>query len=67
MRFKSYHDPQDEPLAEPLDPYAFDFDYGDTLSKEELKGETIFSRHLGSRERFWPVLIYEEVTRPTLV
>lgn len=42
IRFKSYHDPQDEPLAEPLDPYAFDFDYGDTLSKEALKGKAIF-------------------------
>lgn len=34
---ESYHDPQDEPSAEPLDPYAFDFDYGDALSKEQLK------------------------------
>jgi len=33
----SYHDPQDEPTAAPLDPYAFDFDYGDPLSKEQLK------------------------------
>lgn len=33
-----YHDPQDEPTAEPLDPSFFDFDYGDPLNKEELKG-----------------------------
>jgi len=39
MGFKSYHDPQDEPSAGPLDPFAFDFDYGDALSKEQLKGE----------------------------
>ena len=32
-------------MANSLDPSAFDFDYGDTLSKEELKGEkTIFRR-----------------------
>jgi len=28
----------DEPTAEPLDPSFFDFDYGDPLNKEELKG-----------------------------
>ena len=33
-----YHDPQDEPTAEPLDPSFFDFDNGDPLGKEELKG-----------------------------
>jgi len=32
-----YHDPQDEPTAEPLDPSFFDFDNGDPLTKEELK------------------------------
>jgi mitogen-activated protein kinase 1/3 len=32
-----YHDPQDEPTAEPLDPSFFDFDNSDPLSKEELK------------------------------
>jgi hypothetical protein len=36
---KPYHDPQDEPTAEALDPSFFDFDNGDPLSKEELKGE----------------------------
>lgn len=33
-----YHDPQDEPTAEPLDPSFFDFDNGDPLGKEQLKG-----------------------------
>ena len=37
-RCQSYHDPQDEPTAEPLDPSFFDFDYGEPLSKEQLKG-----------------------------
>ncbi|KAF9010288.1 kinase-like domain-containing protein [Cyathus striatus] len=32
-----YHDPNDEPTAEPLDPSFFDFDNGDSLGKEELK------------------------------
>lgn len=32
-----YHDPLDEPTAEPLDPSFFDFDYGDPVNKEELK------------------------------
>ncbi|KII84317.1 hypothetical protein PLICRDRAFT_95301 [Plicaturopsis crispa FD-325 SS-3] len=32
-----YHDPQDEPTAEPLDPAFFDFDNGDPMGKEELK------------------------------
>ena len=38
MRFQSYHDPLDEPVAEALDPLFFDFDYGKPLGKEELKG-----------------------------
>lgn len=32
-----YHDPQDEPTAEPLDPSFFHFDNGDSMSKEDLK------------------------------
>ncbi|KAF9021609.1 Pkinase-domain-containing protein [Hymenopellis radicata] len=32
-----YHDPQDEPTAEPLDPSFFHFDNGDPMRKEELK------------------------------
>lgn len=35
---QSYHDPHDEPTAEPLDPSFFDFDYGEALTKEQLKG-----------------------------
>jgi len=42
-----YHDPTDEPDAEPLDPSFFDFDYTkEPLNKEQLK-----------------VLIYEEIMR----
>ena len=33
-----YHDPLDEPVAKPLDPSFFDFDYGENLGKEQLKG-----------------------------
>jgi len=33
-----YHDLEDEPTAEPLDPRFFDFDMGEALSKEQLKG-----------------------------
>ncbi|EDR08102.1 uncharacterized protein LACBIDRAFT_250005 [Laccaria bicolor S238N-H82] len=32
-----YHDPEDEPTAQPLDPAFFDFDFGDPLPKEQLK------------------------------
>jgi hypothetical protein len=35
---KPYHDPADEPAAEPIDPMFFDFDFGEPLSKEQLKG-----------------------------
>ncbi|CAL1699831.1 unnamed protein product [Somion occarium] len=34
---ESYHDPNDEPTAAPLDPSFFDFDYGEELTKEQLK------------------------------
>ncbi|KAI0739228.1 mitogen activated protein kinase-like protein [Daedaleopsis nitida] len=34
---EAYHDPSDEPTAEPLDPSFFDFDNGDPLGKEQLK------------------------------
>ena len=37
-RLQAYHDPSDEPTAEPLDPSFFDFDNGDPLGKEQLKG-----------------------------
>ncbi|KIM72541.1 hypothetical protein PILCRDRAFT_28061, partial [Piloderma croceum F 1598] len=32
-----YHDPQDEPTAEPIDPSFFDFDNGEQSGKEALK------------------------------
>ncbi|KAI0067013.1 Pkinase-domain-containing protein [Artomyces pyxidatus] len=34
---QSYHDPDDEPTADPLDPSFFDFDTAPPLTKEELK------------------------------
>ena len=54
----------DEPTAEPLDPSFFDFDYGEALSKEQLKGacSRLFTDLLSTDGG--PVLIYEEVTRP---
>lgn len=33
-----YHDPADEPTADQIDPSFFDFDNGDPLGKEDLKG-----------------------------
>jgi hypothetical protein len=33
-----YHDPDDEPMADPIDPSFFDFDNGEALEKEDLKG-----------------------------
>ena len=43
---EGYHDPDDEPIVQPLDPDFFDFDFHkDDLSKEQLKE-----------------LLYEEVT-----
>jgi hypothetical protein len=38
IRFQAYHDPEDEPTAEPIDPSFFDFDSAAPLSKERLKG-----------------------------
>ncbi|KAI0319851.1 Pkinase-domain-containing protein [Amylostereum chailletii] len=35
---ESYHDPDDEPNAAPLDPSFFDFDGPEPLGKEDLKG-----------------------------
>jgi mitogen-activated protein kinase 1/3 len=38
-----YHDPEDEPTADPIPEEFFDFDKNkDTLSKEQLKGERIY-------------------------
>ena len=36
---QSYHDPNDEPIADALEPSFFDFDYGEELSKDQLKGQ----------------------------
>lgn len=36
-----YHDNDDEPTAEPIDPSFFDFDMGEALSKEQLKGASL--------------------------
>lgn len=35
--FEPYHDPDDEPVADPIDPSFFDFDNGEPLEKEDLK------------------------------
>jgi len=59
-----YHDPQDEPDAAPLDPSFFDFDNGEPLKKEELKGISHPSVSLTRLAHTGVVLIYEEVTRP---
>ena len=37
--FQAYHDPDDEPTAEPIDPSFFDFDSAVPLGKEKLKGK----------------------------
>ena len=37
--FQPYHDPQDEPAADPLPPHFFDFDHiPEQLSRGALKG-----------------------------
>ena len=38
IRFQAYHDPDDEPTAEPIEPSFFDFDSAVPLGKEKLKG-----------------------------
>ncbi|KAI9567593.1 kinase-like domain-containing protein [Boletus coccyginus] len=35
--FEPYHDADDEPVADPIDPSFFDFDNGEPLTKEQLK------------------------------
>jgi len=42
IRFQAYHDPDDEPTAEPIDPSFFDFDSAVPQGKEKLKGECKF-------------------------
>lgn len=56
-------------MADPLDPFAFDFDYGDALSKEQLKGEkpTFSAFRPAQANSHWTVLIYQEVMRPQSV
>lgn len=49
IRFQAYHDPEDEPTAEPIDPSFFDFDSAVPLSKERLKGALA---NLSERTRF---------------
>ena len=62
-----YHDPQDEPTADPIDPSFFDFDNGEQSGKEALKGE-FFIVLISSFSLYMlqPLteLIYEEITRP---
>lgn len=60
---KPYHDPMDEPTAPPLDPSFFDFDNGNPLSKEELKGTFPALHPHAHIDRLLPELIYQEVTR----
>lgn len=67
-KFQPYHDPQDEPTADPIDPSFFDFDFGDPMSKEDLKG-TLHPICLSSLQNHGtdaptPVLIYNEIMRP---
>jgi len=45
-----YHDAEDEPTAEPLDPTFFDFDIGEPLSKEQLK-ELIYNEIINDDDR----------------
>ena len=59
-----YHDPQDEPTAEPLDPSFFSFDNGEQMRKEDLKGMRVPPRARRPSADPQSVLIYEEVTRP---
>jgi len=57
-----YHDPDDEPIADPIDPSFFDFDNGEPLKKEELKGMPTFRYHETSLLSRTTVLIYREIT-----
>jgi hypothetical protein len=41
IHIQAYHDPDDEPTAEPIDPSFFDFDSAIPLGKEKLKGEYV--------------------------
>ncbi|KAI0051376.1 Pkinase-domain-containing protein [Auriscalpium vulgare] len=48
---ESYHDPEDEPTADPIDPSFFDFDCAPALSKEELK-ELIYNEITSHRSSY---------------
>jgi len=60
---QAYHDPEDEPTAEPIDPSFFDFDSAVPLGKEKLKGARveIFRRYQVRPILIHPALIYNEV------
>jgi len=49
IRFQSYHDPEDEPTAEPIDPSFFDFDSAVPQGKEKLKGARVYIFPKGTR------------------
>jgi serine/threonine protein kinase len=59
---ESYHDPQDEPVADPLDPSIFDFE-NEKLTKEDLKGSSLASKGLTGTDTTTE-LIYREVVNP---
>ena len=59
-----YHDLEDEPTAEPLDPRFFDFDMGEALSKEQLKGIRTIASLVSADRLFDLELIWEEIARP---
>jgi mitogen-activated protein kinase 1/3 len=60
---EAYHDSQDEPGAEPLDPSFFDFE-NEKLTKDDLKGACVPTR-LGSVLIYAAAeLIYREVMSP---
>lgn len=63
IRFQAYHDPEDEPTAEPIDPSFFDFDSAVPLGKEKLKGARVNFLKNDDRDQY-PIglaLIYNEV------
>ena len=49
-----YHDPQDEPTADPIDPSFFDFDNGENSKKEALKGQFFDDRRDQLQLMLWP-------------
>jgi hypothetical protein len=70
-RAQPYHDPQDEPAADPLPPHFFDFDHvPEQLSRGSLKGESlpatiaIIAQCAELCMSAPPEMIYEEIMRP---